>query len=64
MKVQSGTSGAMSSPVDRITFAAANAVGSQWGSAIGPITDTWFQVSWTITGTTPSFTFICAVGAL
>lgn len=46
----------------RITFAAATAVGSQILSLDGPLTDTWFECEWTVTGTNPSFQFIVVVG--
>lgn len=47
---------------DRVTFAAANALGSQLLSATGPITDTYWRVEWTISGGTPSFLFAVAAG--
>lgn len=46
----------------RITFDSATAVGGQWKSAAGPITDTFFRVSWTTSGTDESFLFIVAIG--
>lgn len=61
VKVQSDTSG-FPSATDQITFDAATAVGGQWKSVAGPITDTFYRVSWTISGSSPSFLFVCAVG--
>lgn len=62
-KLQSATTGAFSSPTDRVTFSAATAVGGQWmGTAAGPITDTYWRLAWTITGTTPSFLLLAAAG--
>lgn len=61
-KVQSASTGGFAGPVDRITFAAATAVGGQFGEVNGPITDTFYRLSWTITGTTPSFLVAAAVG--
>lgn len=55
------TSG-FASPVTRISFAAATARGGQILRAVGPITDTWYRASWTISGTTPSFLFLVAFG--
>lgn len=49
-------------PTDRLAFAAATAVGGQSLRVAGPITDTWWQAKWTITGTTPSFLFLIAMG--
>jgi len=60
--VQSDDNGGMSSPVAQITHTAFTAIGSEWKSANGPITDTYWRLSWTISGTSPSFTFICGVG--
>lgn len=63
VKLQSATTGAFSSPTDRATFAAATAVGGQWvGTAAGPITDTYWRLSWTISGTAPSFLLLAAAG--
>ena len=51
------------SPTTRFTFAQATAVGSEFSTAIaGPITDDWWRVAFTITGTTPSFTFVVTFG--
>lgn len=47
---------------DRITFAAANALSSQLLTVAGAVTDTWWRVEWTISGTTPSFLFAVAAG--
>ena len=62
VKVQSDDNSGMTSPTDRITFAAATTRGAQWMVLGGPITDTYYRLSWTITGTTPSFLFVGAVG--
>jgi hypothetical protein len=61
-KVQSSTVEAMTSPTDRITFSAVTTgPGSQVKSATGPITDTWFRLAWTVSGS-GSITFVAAVG--
>lgn len=60
--VQSDDANGMSSPTTRLTFAQATAVGAQWVTAAGPVTDTWWRVSWTIGGSTPSFTFAVLFG--
>lgn len=62
VKVQSDDNSGFTSAVDRITFTAATAVGGQILRTAGPITDSFFRVTWTISGTTPSFQFVCAVG--
>lgn len=54
--VQSDTVG-FPSPTARITFAQATTVGAQLGSASGAITDDYWRASYTVGGTTPSFSF-------
>lgn len=45
-------------PTSRITFAQKTALGSEYATPVaGAITDTWWRVSFTIGGTTPSFDF-------
>lgn len=62
VKVQSDDSSGFSSATDRITFTAATAVGGQTSRALGAITDDWYRVSYTITGTGPSFLFAVGIG--
>lgn len=64
---QSDSATGFPSATDLTAFAAAtgitNALGG--GQAIriaGPLTDTWFRVKWTITGTNPSFLFLVSMG--
>lgn len=57
VKVQSAATVGFGSPADRITFSAATATGAQYGSAAGAITDAYWRVSYTISGTSPSFQF-------
>lgn len=61
-KVQSDDSSSFLSPIDRITFAAKTAAGYEWASVAGAITDDWWRVNFTISGTTPSFAFVVAAG--
>lgn len=61
-KVQSAPLVGFGSPTDRLTFAAKTAAGSDFQSAAGPITDAFWRVSYTISGTTPSFTFAVVYG--
>ena len=44
------------------TLTAATAAGSELVSLAGPLTDTFYRVDWTISGTTPSFSFAVVVG--
>lgn len=61
-RVESDTTGAFSAPTTRLTFNAASAAGGQILRTPGPLTDTWYRVAWTISGTTPSFLFAAALG--
>lgn len=62
-RVESSVDNTFGAPTTRLTFAAATAVGGQTlrtdGSAI---TDTWWRIAWTISGTTPSFLFAASLG--
>lgn len=60
--VRSATDSGMTSPTDRITFTTASAVSGQIQRASGPITDTYYRVSWSVAGTTPSFQFVLSLG--
>lgn len=62
VKLQSSVDNTFSAPTDRVTFTAASGLTSQAGSVLGAVTDTWWRATWTITGTTPSFTFSLAAG--
>lgn len=63
VKVQSDDASGFSSPTDRITFGAASTVGYQWATpVVGAITDAWWRITWTISGSTPSFSFVVGVG--
>lgn len=51
------------SSTTRITFTqVTTSTGSQFGSAAGAITDDWWRVAWTIGGSSPSYTFVVAIG--
>lgn len=54
------------SPATRITFIQKTVIGYQWATPVdGPIADDiWWRISFTIGGTTPSFTLICAIAIL
>lgn len=63
VEVESDVDNTFTSPSTVISFAAATEPGGQIlrtdGSAI---TDTWYRVTWTISGTGPSFLFVVALG--
>jgi hypothetical protein len=62
-RVESSVDNTFGSPTTRLTFDAAAAVGGQILRTDGTaITDTWWRVAWTISGTTPSFMFVGALG--
>lgn len=60
--VQSDDTNAFGSPTTRLSFNAQTTAGGQVFRVAGPITDTWFRVNYTISGTTPSLLFMTAVG--
>lgn len=63
VKVQADNASGFPSPLDQITFTAATAIGSQIArTAVGALADDWYRVSYTITGTTPSFLFVVTAG--
>jgi hypothetical protein len=62
--VRSAAAANMSGPTTRISFTAATATGGQLLSTAGAITDTWWDVQYTISGSSPSFQAICTVGIL
>lgn len=61
-RVESDDNSGFTSATTQLTFAAATAAGGQILRASGPITDDWYRIAWTISGTTPSFTFVAALG--
>lgn len=64
-KVQSDDLSGFASPIDRITFAAVTAKGSQWAVPVpGPIAaDIWWRGSWSVAGGAGnSITFVMVVG--
>lgn len=60
--VQSDVDANFGSPVTVATFAQQSAIGSDWQTAAGPNTDTFYRVSYTLGGTDPDFSFIVVVG--
>ncbi len=60
--LESDDNSGFTSPATRATFTAATLVGGQHTSVDGPITDDYWRFKWTVSGTTPSFAFVCALG--
>jgi hypothetical protein len=60
--IQSDDNSGFSSATTRATFAAATTVSGESIRAAGPITDTWWRATWTISGTDPSFLFFVTLG--
>jgi hypothetical protein len=61
--IQTDDNAGMTTPTTRITSNAFTTTGSQFTSAVGPMaTETHIRVVYTITGTTPSFTFAVFAG--
>lgn len=60
--IESDDNGSMTSATTRITAVQMDAVGAQYLSVAGPITDDYWRVSYTLGGSTPSFTFAVALG--
>ncbi len=62
-RVESSVDNTFAAPTTRLTFAAATAAGGQILRTDGTaITDTWWRIAWTISGTTPSFLFAASLG--
>jgi hypothetical protein len=64
VKIQSDDNAGFTTPADVAggSFAAATTISGQAIRMAGPVTDTYFRASWTITGTTPSFLFLVSLG--
>ncbi|MEV6614266.1 hypothetical protein AB0N31_10660 [Streptomyces sp. NPDC051051] len=62
-RVESAPDNTFAAPTTRATFTAATAAGGQVARTDGTaITDSWWRIAWTITGTTPSFLFVASLG--
>lgn len=60
--VESSPDNTFAAPTTRATFAPATTAGGWSTVATGAVADPWWRISWTITGTTPSFLFLAALG--
>lgn len=62
VRVESDNASGFPSATTVGTFTAATTLTSQLLRIAGPITDDWFRVAWTISGTGPSFLFTASAG--
>ena len=61
-KLQSDDNASFTSPTDRITFTDITAIGSDFQSVAGAITDDYWRLNYTISGTNPSFGIHATIG--
>ena len=61
-KLQSDDNASFTSPTDQITFSDITAIGADYQSATGAITDDYFRLNYTISGTSPSFSIHATIG--
>ena len=61
-KLQSDDNASFTSPTDRITFTDITAIGADFQSVAGAITDTYWRLNYTISGTNPSFSIHATIG--
>jgi hypothetical protein len=61
-KLQSDDNASFTSPTDVITFSDITAIGADFQSAAGAITDDYFRLNYTISGTDPSFSIHATIG--
>lgn len=62
-RVESDDSSGFASPTTQLTFSAATDRGGEMLRTDGTaITDTWWRVAWTVSGTSPSFLFVSSLG--
>jgi hypothetical protein len=63
--VQSDDNSGFTTPTTRLSFTARTAIGSQWVSASpGAVTDDWWRVNYTVSGTAPVFGLAVGFGIL
>lgn len=62
--VQSDDNGSFTSATSRITFTQLTDIGSELKSVVGAVTDDYWRINYTITGSTPSFTVVVVLGIL
>jgi hypothetical protein len=62
-RVETASTAGFGSPTTRLTFAPATGLGGQRLGVAGPITDQYARVGFTISGRSPSFLFVVAIGS-
>ena len=53
--LQSDDNSGFTSATNRITFTQKSAIGSEFKTLVGPVTDDWWRANYTISGSTPAF---------
>lgn len=61
--LQSDDASDFPSPVARATLGPLTSAGAAWAVVDGPVSDDWWRVSWTISGTSPSIQFAAVIAA-
>lgn len=61
-KLQSDDNASFTSPTDQITFTDITAIGADFQSVAGAITDDYWRLNYTISGTDPSFSIHATIG--
>ncbi|MFE2323584.1 hypothetical protein ACFXD5_06620 [Streptomyces sp. NPDC059385] len=62
-RIESDDNSGFTTPTTQLTFTAATAAGGEALRTTGSaITDNWWRIAWTISGTTPSFLFAASFG--
>jgi|TARA_R110000787_G_scaffold65913_3_gene148321 hypothetical protein len=61
-KLQSDDNSGFSSPTDRATFTALTAIGSEIKSVAGAVTDQYWRLNYTVSGTNPAFSIHATIG--
>jgi hypothetical protein len=62
--IQSDDNSGFTSATSRITFSQKSAIGSEFKTLVGPVTDDYWRVNYTIAGSTPSFTAVVVMAIL
>lgn len=62
VRIESDVDDQFNDPTTNLTFSAATTRSGQTQRVAGPITNTWYQAAWTISGTGPSFLFVVSLG--
>lgn len=63
LDLQSDDSSGFASPITWATLGPITAPQGVYAVVLGPLTDTWWRVAWTISGTSPSFQFAAVIAA-